>query len=432
MKTREITKIRSYLLVLLFAFTSITTTWAINPLAKNTKQSEDTLSYKSFKGHVIDAQTRKPLVFASVTVEDENTGTITNLDGDFLIKISKETKSRNLFVSFLGYHSLAYPLSLLKSEGNIIELKPSVITLNEVQVFPGTPESIVRAMLRKIPQNYNTNGNSMKGFYRESIQKRSQYVGLSEAVVDIYKAPYNAYAEDRIRIFKGRKGMDERKMDTLLFKLQGGPVTALLLDVTKNPDILIDETMLQHYEFSIENMIKIDERLNYVVYFVERYKIDDFPLYEGKFYIDMETFALTAADFSLNMDRPIEAGRLFIKKKPFGAEVSPTIAKYSVKYLEDDGKWYFNYAIGEVQFKVKWKKKLFSTYYTLKSEIAITDRGEANPELISNKDRFKKYDVLNDMVGVFADENFWGKYNTIEPDKSIEVAIRKINKAMNR
>jgi hypothetical protein len=36
------------------------------------------------------------------------------------------------------------------------------------------------------------------------------------------------------------------------------------------------------------------------------------------------------------------------------------------------------------------------------------------------------------MVGVFADENFWGKYNTIEPDKSIEVAIRKINKAMNR
>lgn len=434
MKTRKINQIRLIAVVFMLFVTSITSGWALDldVKAKKNHQDSDTLSYRSFKGKIIDAQTKKALVFASVAVEDENTATITNLDGNFLIKISKDSKSQNLFVSFLGYYNLTYPLSKLKVEGNVLELKPAVITLNEVQVFPDAPESIVRAMLRRVGQNYSKEANSMKGFYRESIKKRNTYVGLSEAVVDIYKAPYTNRSNDRIRIFKGRKGINERKMDTLLFKLQGGPVTTLLLDAMKYPHILIDEEMLKDYEFTIENMVKIDHKLNYVISFIERRKIKDFPLYEGKFYVDMETFALSAADFSLNMDRPDEAARLFIKKKPFGAKVEPTMAKYSVKYREQNGKWYFSYAIGEVQFKVKWKKKLFSTVYTLKSEIAITDRDDQNVQIIPNKERFKRNHILNDKVGVFSDENFWGKYNTIEPDKSIEVAIRKLNRAMRK
>lgn len=434
MKTRKINQIRLIAVVFMLFVTSITSGWALDldVKAKKNHQDSDTLSYRSFKGKIIDAQTKKALVFASVAVEDENTATITNLDGNFLIKISKDSKSQNLFVSFLGYYNLTYPLSKLKVEGNVLELKPAVITLNEVQVFPDAPESIVRAMLRRVGQNYSKEANSMKGFYRESIKKRNTYVGLSEAVVDIYKAPYTNRSNDRIRIFKGRKGINERKMDTLLFKLQGGPVTTLLLDAMKYPHILIDEEMLKDYEFTIENMVKIDHKLNYVISFIERRKIKDFPLYEGKFYVDMETFALSAADFSLNMDRPDEAARLFIRKKPFGVKVEPTMAKYSVKYREQNGKWYFSYAIGEVQFKVKWKKKLFSTVYTLKSEIAITDRDDQNVQIIPNKERFKRNHILNDKVGVFSDENFWGKYNTIEPDKSIEVAIRKLNRAMRK
>ena len=68
----------------------------------------------------------------------------------------------------------------------------------------------------------------------------------------------------------------------------------------------------------------------------------------------------------------------------------------------------------------------------MKSEIAITDRNEDDGEMITNRERFKKNEVLNDKVGIFSDQNFWGKYNTIEPDKSIEVAIRKLNRAMSR
>ena len=50
-----------------------------------------------------------------------------------------------------------------------------------------------------------------------------------------YKQPYSSYKNDQVRILKGRKGTDTSKIDTLLFKLQGGALTNLMLDVVKDP-----------------------------------------------------------------------------------------------------------------------------------------------------------------------------------------------------
>ena len=64
----------------------------------------------------------------------------------------------------------------------------------------------------------------MTGFYRETIRKNRSYISIGEAVVEIFKAPYqNDLRYDAVRIYKGRKSNDVEKMDTVLFKLQGGP-----------------------------------------------------------------------------------------------------------------------------------------------------------------------------------------------------------------
>jgi len=39
---------------------------------------------------------------------------------------------------------------------------------------------------------------------------------------------------------------------------------------------------------------------------------------------------------------------------------------------------------------------------------------------------------MSDAVSGFADPDFWGKYNVIEPEKSIDQAIRKIQRKMKR
>ena len=107
-------------------------------------------------------------------------------------------------------------------------------------------------------------------------------------------------------------------------------------------------------------------------------------------------------------------------------KVLPEMASYRVKYREQDGKWYFSYGRAEVKFKVDWEKKLFNTNYTTMSEIAVTDRTNEQVIKFENKERLRKGDIFTEQLSAFADPDFWGDYNVIEPDQSIESAIRRL------
>ena len=81
-----------------------------------------------------------------------------------------------------------------------------------------------------------------------------------------------------------------------------------------------------------------------------------------------------------------------------------------------------------MDFVINWKRKLFNSRYKVNSELAITD-WTMEPALSTGEERFLKPDVvMADDVSGFADLNFWGANNIIEPDKTIENAIEKIQK----
>ncbi len=390
----------------------------------------DTLGYNEYRGKVLDAKTGKPLSFATVAVEGENTATITNSEGNFILKVSKKSEAQNIIISYLGYNNLTFPLKDFTQKKNILKLDESVITLNEVVITPGPAYNIILKVLDNIRNNYPSQPFRMTGFYRESIQKRNNYVSLAEAIINIYKAPYKSISNDQVQILKGRKSMNVKKMDTLLFKLQGGPKTGLLLDIIKNPDVLLNREILDKYNFNLAGEIMLNGRLNFIISFDQKYKED--VLYSGKFYVDVDRYALTAADFQLNLNDPQAAGEYFIRKKPSGVTVTPTFTHYLVRYREQDGKWYFNYAKGEVKFKVKWKKKLFSTNYTTIMEMAITDRSRENVTRFKPGERFKPNQIFTETLAAFSDNNYWGKYNYIEPDQSIEMAIKKFKRILGK
>ena len=53
----------------------------------------------------------------------------------------------------------------------------------------------------------------------------------------------------------------------------------------------------------------------------------------------------------------------------------------------------------------------------------------AKPKL---KESLKLSDILIDQASGFSDPDFWGEYNIIEPEKSIETAIKKISKQLDK
>jgi hypothetical protein len=290
------------------------------------------------------------------------------------------------------------------------------------------PEDIMEKMISSIGKNYPDKSNLMTAFYRETIRKNRTYVSIGEALVEIFKAPYNSDLRyDGTKIYKGRKSSDNEKLDTVLFKLQGGPVTALDLDIVKNPEAILTREAMKSYDYKLSGVIEIDGKPHYVIDFIQKPGVE-VPLFLGKLYIDIRSYALTTAEFGFNLTNKAEAASFFIRKKPLSMDVTPEVATYMVKYREQDGKWYFAYSRAEVKFKVNWKKKLFNTNYTTMSEMAITDRTDEEVIKFAGKDKLRYSDIFIEEVAAFADTEFWGDYNVIEPDQSIESAIRRIAK----
>ena len=62
------------------------------------------------------------------------------------------------------------------------------------------------------------------------------------------------------------------------------------------------------------------------------------------------------------------------------------------------------------------------------SEVAITDRTYEGIEKFAARERFKSNDIMGEKVFIFFDQGFWEGYNVIEPDQSIESAIRRLNR----
>lgn len=423
---RTLLKIQT-IAVLLFAFIVNSAVANDHSLFKKDKVF-DNENYVSFKGKVLDENTQMALIFATISVEGTNIATVSNTEGHFSIKIPKEHLNNNLKVSYMGYENLSIPISSLKEgKNNTLRLKMVSVELTEISIFPNNPRLLIDKVLENRLSNYQKDPILMTAFYRETIKKRRSYIALSEAVVEVYKQPYSSFRNDAVKLYKGRQSKDVQKLDTLLFKLQGGPYSTLMLDIIKDPYMILSEDVIDNYDYSYINITRVDGKLNYVIEFKQRSYITS-PMFYGKFYIDVDNFAISSVFFSLNTENKIESSAMFIKRKPLGVSVYPNSANYLVKYTEKDGQWYYSYSRGEVVFKVNWKKKLFSTNFTTMVEMAITDWEPAEGKTFKASDRIKMNVIMNDAINGFSDKDFWGDLNTIEPEKSIESAIKKISK----
>ncbi len=375
----------------------------------------------------------KELVFATLTIENTNVSTITNSEGKFSLKVPSEFNAGNLIVAFLGYKTKIIPIGTLDKKENKIIMDEFVVALSEVKLsVPNDAEILVKETLDKRGENYLDEPTVMTAFYRETIKKRRTNVSLSEAVVNIYKSPYKSNRDDALELYKVRKSTDYDKLDTVALKLQGGPFNTLFVDMVKYPNYIFTPETLGYYDFSFDSSTRINDQLIYIVNFNQKSEILD-PLYQGKLYIDAERKILTSAIYSLNITDERLASQMFVRRKPRNAEVWPTEVSYRVDYREKDGKWYYGYSNVLLEFKIDWDKKLFNSVYSMNCEMAITD-WEPNIDNLQpkGKNKMRSSIILSDEALGFADPDFWGEYNIIEPEKSIESAIRKIQRQLRR
>lgn len=360
--------------------------------AKAVEEPEDDGRYVTISGIVKDKSDKKTLSYASVSIAGSVEATVTNADGEFTFKVKEPVSETALEVSHLGYANARIHLKEGDTELHTVWLTPDTQMLGEVVVSGHNPRELV-----------------------------------AEAVIDLHKTPYTQDAgRDRVRILKGRRLLSPKASDTLAVKLLGGPTAAIYLDVVKNPDLLLSPEVLPLYDFHLEEPATIDERPQYVVSFMPNRKLP-YAIYYGRFYIDKERLSFTRAEFNLDVSDRYKATQAILRSKPFGLRFKPEEVAYQVNYTDHNGKTYLSYVRNEIRFKCDWRRRLFSTNYAVVSEMVVTDI-EPSTTNIPIREAFGKDQILSDDASLFFDKDFWGNYNIIQPEESLEKAVSRLRK----
>lgn len=390
----------------------------------------DAESYFTVTGTVRNKDSKRKLENVNVSIPGTNIGTVSNADGVFSLKISEADMGRGLEVSHIGYLNSRFALGMKRDISNLtVWMIPAPNLLHEVVIFGNNARALVEEAIKKIPANYSPDKSLLNAFYRETVQKRRRYISVSEAVIDVSKTDYSDRdpAHDRVRLDRGRRLLSPKTSDTLAVKVVGGPNLSIYLDIVKNGDALLSMENLDYYDFRIEEPVNLDNRMQYVVSFRPRVSLM-YALFYGKLYIDFERLAFTRAEFSLDMRNRVKAVEAILHKKPLGLRFRPQEVSYLVTYKQQNGRTYLNYIRNEIRFKCDWKKRFFSSSYTVFSEMVVTDRRDAHFEAIPGKKAFREKQVFYDMVDEYWDEDFWKSYNIIEPTESLEHAVSKLKK----
>lgn len=385
-------------------------------------------------GVVRDKESRKKLENVAVSLVGTPIGTVTNAEGVFSLKIPHMDTIPQLELSHIGYMNARFSASAPEGSNNMhatILMIPIALQLNEVVAYGNSARRIVEEALERIPKNYPSGESMTSAFYRETVQKGHRYISISEAMLDVYKTSYRQRTSDRdkVQIDKARRLLSQKQSDTLGVKVVGGPNLPLFMDVVKNAYALFDEETLDYYSFVQEPSVFIDDRLQYVISFRPRVKLD-YALYVGRVFIDREHLAFTRAEFELDLSDRERAIAAILYKKPLGLRFRPLKVSFLITYRQHDEVTCLNYICNEMCFKCDWKRRLFSSSYVARSEMVAVDREEHPERVIARRDAFKPYQVFYDIVKEYWSEDFWKDYNIIEPTESLEDAVKKLRKQM--
>ena len=375
-------------------------------------------------GKVTDLVSREPMSYVSISLQSYPVGTITNADGEYVLKIPPQCAGDTLIFSSLGYARQKRVAASLRQSGEI-SLQPISIRIREVKVKAVEVAEVLNRLRSNVTSNYSEEHQLLTAFYRETVRQDGEYINISEAVLEILKAPYGIFErDDRVRLLKARRSPDVQPFHWVNFKLQGGPYTITMLDVVKKFETFLDPEYQLLYRYSISQVIWYKNRPVFVIRFRPAKEVQ-FPAFEGEMYVDRDSYALLFARFSLDDYGLTLAGESLVKKKPRGFKVRPQFVHYEVDFSEYKGLWHLHTARASVAFRVRSPRDRTNTLFHSVSDLLVTDVRETSLKRFPVRDLFTLNDIFVEMP-VGYDEAFWGNYNIIKPDDDLEQALKRL------
>ena len=164
-------------------------------------------------GKVVDSKSQEPLSNVSIYIKDGNRGTFTNDQGYFIFSL--ENKIDTVIFQRIGFRP--YQLTFENDyEALVIHLDPDPFFLDEITVKADSSLQIMTEAFARIKENYPNKQYLIKGYYRESVLRDTQYVRFLDAAIGINDFSYRSDPLRRkIEVYNLRKSEDFVEEDLL-------------------------------------------------------------------------------------------------------------------------------------------------------------------------------------------------------------------------
>jgi hypothetical protein len=381
---------------------------------------------KYITGKIVDDETSEPLPFATIALKNKGKGTVTNINGDFGLKIGSDFFSDTLSVSYLGYQGREIPVKNVFGNNLTISMKREYVSIPEIIIKNHNPQDVIFRAFRAIPHNYGDTPASMTGFYREGVMRKSELQTYSEAILQIYKSAYTGTLyNDQIKVYKSRKMENTDRSDTLAIRLKAGLSTCLELDGAKNIFDFLSNQSISDYTYRLTDIVTYDEESAFAIEFEQRENVD-LPLFKGTIYINTVDYGILNAEFEINPRLIHKIKNSFISASSHGFDTWPVSVKYSVSYRKMNNRYFLNHVRGDLVFTSSQKKKLFRTQFKVFFELAITETSLTNVTRFDREELAPIHSVFSRTITTY-DPLFWGNQDFLRPEDNLLQELKNMN-----
>ncbi|MGB1308905.1 MAG: carboxypeptidase-like regulatory domain-containing protein [Oceanihabitans sp.] len=177
-------------------------------------------SQTEIKNTVLDTLDAFPIASASVYIKNTTIGTVTNIDGNFVLQVPEKHINDTLIVSSIGYSTYKKPIKEL--DPNVaIYLGEEVASLEEVilvaETRPKTGNEIVLKAISKLERNLPDSSYIQKGFLRHKERNKNEFKWLIESAITVYDSGFvtSSAKHLKVNVDQVRKSYDLRDVDSI-------------------------------------------------------------------------------------------------------------------------------------------------------------------------------------------------------------------------
>jgi len=156
------------------------------------------------EGRIIDKESGDAVSFAHIGLCKRAIGTVSNMNGEFELKVPPYYLKDSICISAIGYKTFINLVENLKDIDPLeIELPPETSILQEVVISDEaiTGRRVVEKAINRISRNYPTKPFQLEGYYRDYLKKNNEHISFLEAAITMQDMGINTNeAKSRIEI----------------------------------------------------------------------------------------------------------------------------------------------------------------------------------------------------------------------------------------